>query len=188
MNLNNLTIKAQEAVQELNTKPDAQLNIPYIGMDLETRQPIHLEMRIPRQLIEQKVSDRVVTDMILKHEDGSTAGVLSPHVPVVPHNLSSLWMSLMTQLLTDIHQQPQDLGHVLVVGGGAKHAMIEASLKECFGFFQTKVVMPALSTRSELVVLGASSILPQYEYNLDEGLIRLEEANTATASETKEES
>ena len=179
---------AQEAVQELNTKPDAQLNIPYIGMDLETRQPIHLEMRIPRQLIEQKVSDRVVTDMILKHEDGSTAGVLSPHVPVVPHNLSSLWMSLMTQLLTDIHQQPQDLGHVLVVGGGAKHAMIEASLKECFGFFQTKVVMPALSTRSELVVLGASSILPQYEYNLDEGLIRLEEANTATASETKEES
>ena len=81
----------------------------------------------------------------------------------------------MTQLLTGINQQPQDLGHVLVVGGGAKHAKVEASIKECFEFFQTKVVLPALSTRSELVVLGASSILPQYEYNLDEGLIRLED-------------
>ena len=170
---------AQDAVQELNTKPDAQLNVPYIGMNLETREPIHLEMRIPRQLIEQKVSDRIVTDIILKYENGSsTNSLLSPHVPVVPHSLSSLWMSIMTQLLTENNQQPQDLGHVLVVGGGAKHAMIEASLKECFGFFQTEVVMPPLSSRSELVVLGASSILPQYEYNLDEGLIRLEDTDS----------
>ena len=169
---------AQDAVQELNTKPDAQLNVPYIGMNLETREPIHLEMRIPRQIIEQKVTDHIVTDIILKYEDGSsTNSLLSPHVPVVPHSLSSLWMSIMTQLLTENNQQPQDLGHVLVVGGGAKHAMIEASLKECFGFFQTEVVMPPLSTRSELVVLGASSILPQYEYNLDEGLIRLEDTD-----------
>ena len=81
----------------------------------------------------------------------------------------------MTQLLTEQNQQPQDLGHVLVVGGGAKHNLIEKSLKECFSFFQTEVVLPELSTRSELVALGASSILPQYEYNLDNGLIRLEE-------------
>ena len=166
---------AQDAVQELNTKSDAQLNVPYIGMDMTTRKPIHLEMRIPRKVIETKVADEIVTTMILKHEDGTSESILSPHVPVVPHNMSSLWMSLMTQLLTGLNQQPQDLGHVLVVGGGAKHAKVEASIKECFEFFQTKVVLPALSTRSELVVLGASSILPQYEYNLDEGLIRLED-------------
>jgi hypothetical protein len=169
-----LRLAAQEAVQEFNTQPQAQLNVPYIGMNLETREPIHLDVRVPRQLIEQKVVDRIVTEMILKHEDGSAAGILSPHVPVVPHNLSSLWMSLMTQLLTQVHQQPKDLGHVLVVGGGAKHPLMERSLKECFGFFDTPVVLPDLATRAELVALGASSILPNYEYHLDTGLIRLE--------------
>lgn len=173
-----LRLAAQEAVQEFNTKPQAQLNVPYIGMDLATREPIHLDLRVPRQLIEQKVVDTIVTDMILKHEDGSSESILSPHVPVVPHNLSSLWMSLMTQLLTEQNQQPQDLGQVLVVGGGAKHNLIEQSLKECFGFFQTEVILPELSSRSELVALGASSILPQYEYNLDNGLIRLDTAET----------
>ena len=164
----------------MNTKPQAQLNVPYIGMDLESREPIHLDLRVPRQLIEQKVVDTIVTDMIVKHEDGSSASILSPHVPVVPHSLSSLWMSLMTQLLTEQNQQPQDLGHVLVVGGGAKHPLIEKSLKECFGFFQTEVVLPELSTRSELVALGASSILPQYEYNMDNGLIRLDDGEAQT--------
>ncbi|CAB9499231.1 protein DnaK [Seminavis robusta] len=176
-----LRTAAQEAVQELNTQPQAQLNIPYIGMDLETREPIHLDLRVPRQLIEQKVADAIVTDMILKYEDGSSSSILSPHVPVVPHSLSSLWMSLMTQLLTGINQQPQDLGHVLVVGGGAKHQMVESTIKECFGFFQTEVVLPALSTRSELVALGASSLLPQYEYHFDKGLVRLEGEATAEA-------
>lgn len=171
-----LRIAAQEAVVEFNTKPQAQLNVPYIGMDLQSREPIHLDLRVPRQLIEQKVTDTIVTEMILKHEDGSTDSILSPHVPVVPHNLSSLWMSLMTQLLTELNQQPKDLGHVLVVGGGAKHNLMEKSLKECFGFFDTEVVLPELSTRSELVALGASSILPQYEYTLDLGLIRLEDS------------
>jgi Hsp70 protein len=174
MSWQRLCLAAQAAVQELNTQPQTQLNVPYIGMDLETRQPIHLDLRVPRQLIEQKVTDTIVTEMILKHENGSTSSILSPHVPVVPHSLSSLWMSLMTKLLTDIDQQPQDLGHVLVVGGGAKHSLVERSIKECFAFFQTQVVSPTLSTRSELVALGASSLLPNYEYHFDKGLARLE--------------
>jgi Hsp70 protein len=84
-----LCLAAQAAVQELNTQPQTQLNVPYIGMDLETRQPFHLDLRVPRQLIEQKVTDSIVTNMILKHEDGSTSSILSPHVPVVPHSMSS---------------------------------------------------------------------------------------------------
>ena len=163
---------AQMAANELNTNSQATLNVPYIGMDLETKQPIHLETSVPRKLIEQKVSDHIVTDLILKHEDSSGHTFLSPHVPV--NNMSTLWMSAMTQLLTDINKLPQDLGHVLVVGGGSKHPMIEQSVKECFGFFRTKVAVPALSTRSELIALGASSILPHYEYDLESGLIRNE--------------
>ena len=165
---------AHAAVQELNTQTYTNLNIPYIGMDLETRQPIHLDMTIGRSLLEQHVTERIVNDMILQHEGKAGDVILSPHVPVITGNLSSLWMSLMTQLLTECQSQPQDLGHVLVVGGGAKHPFMVKSIQECFSFFQTSVVVPELATRSELVVLGASSILPQYEYDFEAGLIRLE--------------
>jgi molecular chaperone DnaK (HSP70) len=181
-----LRYAAQTAVQELNTNTQATLNVPYIGMDLQTKEPIHLDVRVPRQLIEQKVSDHIITDLILKHEDTSGHSFLSPHVPV--NNMSSLWMSIMTQLLTDINKLPQALGHVLLVGGGAKHAMIENSVKECFGFFRTKVAIPALSTRSELVALGASSILPHYEYDFESGLIRNEEEVGGEESDKTESS
>ena len=65
--------------------------------------------------------------------------------------------------------------NVLVVGGGAKQHLIESSVTECFGYFQTKVVLPELSRRDELVALGASSVLPRYDYDMDSGLYRREE-------------
>lgn len=155
---------AHTAVNELNTQTQAQLNIPYIGMNLETKQPEHLDERVARTVIEQKVSEKILSTI-----DDSK---LSTHIPS-PTTLPFMWMSILTQLLEVTALTPMQLSHVLVVGGGAKHAMMESSIKECFETLQgnaDNVVMPA--ARLEVVALGAAAMLPNYSYDTATGLVR----------------
>jgi hypothetical protein len=155
---------AHTALAELNTQSHAQLNIPYIGMNLETKQPEHLDERIARVVVEQKVTDKILTSI--------DEAKLSSHMPP-PTNLSFLWMSMLTQLLEVTALTPMQLSHVLVVGGGAKHALMEKSIKECFVTLQgnsDNVVVPA--SRLEVTALGAASMLPNYTYDTVSGLVR----------------
>ena len=94
-----------------------------------------------------------------------------------PTSLSFLWMSVLTQLLEVTGLTPLQLSHVLLVGGGAKHALMESSVKECFVTLQgnaDNVVVP--QQRSEMVVQGAASMLPNYRYDAYSGLVRDESA------------
>lgn len=164
MALQRIYMAAHAAVAELNTKNHAELHIPYIGMNLETRQPEHLEERVARTVIEQKVANTILTTM-----DSSK---LSPHMPP-PSSLSFLWMSMLTQLLEVTGLTPLQLSHILIVGGGAKHPLMETSIKDCFVTLQGNsdtVVVP--QERSEMVVQGASSMLPNYRYDTTSGLVR----------------
>ena len=168
MALQRVYMAAHSAVAEFNTQTHAELHIPYIGMNLETREPEHLEERVARTVIEQKVSHTILTII-----DSSK---LSTHMPP-PTSLSFLWMSVLTQLLEVTGLTPLQLSHVLLVGGGAKHALMESSVKECFVTLQgnaDNVVVP--QQRSEMVVQGAASMLPNYRYDAYSGLVRDESA------------
>ena len=80
---------------------------------------------------------------------------------------------MLTQLLEVTGLTPLQLSHILIVGGGAKHPLMETSIKDCFVTLQGNsdtVVVP--QERSEMVVQGASSMLPNYRYDTTSGLVR----------------
>jgi len=167
MALQRITMAAHDAVAELNTNMQAQLNIPYIGMDLDTKQPQHLDERVARTVVESKVANKILTTI--------EPSKLSSHMPA-PTSLPLMWMSILTQLLEVTELTPMQLSHVLLVGGGAKHALMVSSIKECFVMLQgnaDNVVVP--SSPSEMVALGAASILQNYSYDTTSGLVRQEE-------------
>lgn len=169
MALQRVYLAAHVAVAELNTNNYTVLHVPYIGMNLETRLPEHLDERIARRVIEQKVENSILTTI-----DPSK---LSVHMPP-PTTLSFMWMSILTQLLEVTGLTPLQLSHVLLVGGGAKHPLMESSVKECFVTLQgnaSNVVVP--QERSEMVAQGAASLLPNYRYNTTSGLVREGEKN-----------
>ena len=159
---------AQEAVAEFNTQTAAQIHIPYIGMDLQTKQPEHLDMRVARNVIEQMVS-RHALDMITMADNES---LLSPHMPT-PTDMPSMWMSIMTQLLEEAGMTPMQVGHFLLVGGGARQKQIESSVRETLVTLQgnaDNLIVP--EARAEVMAQGASSMLQNYDYDVVKGLVR----------------
>eukprot|EP00547_Thalassionema_nitzschioides_P016362 CAMPEP_0194251764 /NCGR_PEP_ID=MMETSP0158-20130606/26138_1 /TAXON_ID=33649 /ORGANISM="Thalassionema nitzschioides, Strain L26-B" /LENGTH=402 /DNA_ID=CAMNT_0038988989 /DNA_START=274 /DNA_END=1479 /DNA_ORIENTATION=+ len=156
---------AHAAVVELNTKSSAEVNIPYIGMNMETREPEHLEERVARTVVEQMVVEHILSTKIDESK-------LSSHIPD-PKTLPLWWMSLLTQLLEMAQMTPQQISHVLLVGGGAKHSFMEQSVRECLNSLQgadDHLVLP--QARSELIAIGASSMLQNYKYDSHVGLVR----------------
>lgn len=159
---------AHTAVAELNTQSSAEVNIPYIGMNMDTREPEHLEERIARTVVEQLVVDHILSTKIDESK-------LSSHIPE-PNTLPLWWMSLLTHLLEIVQMTPQQISHVLLVGGGAKHSLMEQSVRECLIALQgadDHLILP--QARSELIAVGASSMLQNYNYDSHLGLVRIEE-------------
>lgn len=164
MALQRVYMAAHTAVAELNTQTNAQLHIPYIGMNLETKEPEHLDERIARTVVEQKVTNQILTS--------TDESKLSTHMPA-PTSLSFLWMSIMTKLLEVTDMTPMQLSHVLLVGGGAKHKLIQTSVQECFVTLQGNADNLVIPTEpSEVVALGAASMLQNYKYDATTGLVR----------------
>jgi actin-like ATPase involved in cell morphogenesis len=169
MALQRIYLAAHAAVTEINTNSHADLNVPYIGMNMTTRQPEHLQERVPRKVIEQ-----LVESAILKNMDESK---LSSHMPP-PTNLTFMWISILTQFLEITGLTPMQLSHILLVGGGSKHPLMESTVKECFVTLQGNIdnfIIP--QERSELVAKGASSLLPNYGYDIEKGLVRQDESS-----------
>ena len=159
---------AQAAAAEFNSRANAQINIPYIGMDLATKQPQHFEASMNRTVLEQLLQEHVHNVMI-----PNTVEQLSPHVPT-PTDLQSLWTSLLTNLLEKAHLTTPP-SNVLLVGGGVKHPLVAETLKSSIDFLTgstANVVIPQIGIRSELVAMGAASILPNYSYSPNHGLVR----------------
>ena len=165
MAMQRVYMAAISAVYQYNSHTQAQIHIPFISMDMITRKPQHLDITISRSIIEQKVQEQIV--------QGLDPSVLSPALPV-PTDLATTWMSVLTHVLTHVNSSPQQVNHVLLVGGGAKQQMMERSLIKGLQALQGNadtLIVP--EGRSEVVALGAASMLPNYEYSLEKGLVRI---------------
>jgi molecular chaperone DnaK (HSP70) len=163
---------AQAAAAELNTQTRTTINIPYIGMNVKTKEPLHLTMEVSRSVVQQALQNHVQRVLV-----PNASHQLSPHLPP-PTDLSRLWTSVLTCLLENSNVTPMQVSHLLVVGGGAKQAIVSDSLTSTWTLLTGNtdgLCIPQLGMRSELVALGAASLLPNYHYNAQHGLVRNEE-------------
>jgi len=163
---------AHSAAIELNARSSTEIHIPYVGMNLETREPKHLNERTVRSVVEKCVTEKFLEQTFL------TEKFFSSHIKP-SSSLSNWFASSITKLFEDSKIMPMELTHVLVVGGGTKHPMIQTSILDGWRMLSgggdsgtTKFV---LSQRpNELVAIGASSMLQNYTYDTQIGLVRRE--------------
>ena len=114
------------AIHELSNKTRTEINIPYLTMDLETRQPKHLEVGVARAVVESEV-ETYISNFLAPHlESGDT--ILSPSFPP-PSTLSALFSSAILSLLEKTSLTPFNLRGILLVGGGARIPLVRKSLK-----------------------------------------------------------
>jgi len=171
MSLTMIQSSARSGVLELVNKTQSKIHIPFLYMGRKPDDP-HLETTISRTVLEQAVQDGWNTDTIpkLMEED-----VLSESLPQ-PKDVTSLIMSAVTKVLEESDQIPTNIERILLVGGGSRHKMFEEAFKESItaltgpSDFSTKAVIPESSVRAELTALGASSLLPNFDYDYDKGL------------------
>jgi molecular chaperone DnaK (HSP70) len=172
-----LQMQARSAVTELSSKSRVHIHVPYIFSEPGDH---HLDTTMARhvweQAIQHDIRDRLVFE--LKEADSS---VWSPHLPS-PTDMESLWTSTATQVLELAGKLPTNIDHVLLVGGASRAPLVTASLQKALYNMmgpdaQKKLVVPESALAPELTVLGAATLLPNYEYSLESGgLYRRESA------------
>jgi len=158
--LQRLYDESTKAVHELSNKTRSEINIPYLTMDLETRQPKHLEVGMSRQVVNAEFESWLKSKLVphLQREGGCSS--LSQALPP-PSNLSTLFSSTIMSALEQTSMTPMQLRAVLVVGGGARIPLIQSSMKESVGYLAgelDKLVIPEVEVLGELCVLGAQLV------------------------------
>ena len=158
------------AIHELSNKTRSEINIPYLTMDLETRQPKHLEVGMSRGVVESEadswVKNKLVPHLIQK-QSGSSNKLLSQSLPT-PTNIESLFSSVIMSLLEETSHAPNLLRAILLVGGGARIPLVQAAVKDGFvklagdiyvnggGGEPKKLIIPQGEMIEELSVLGGA--------------------------------
>jgi len=173
--LSAIQLQARAAVTELTKHTRVQVHVPYLFPDPQQH---HLDTSLSRIVLEQALQQYIrerLTPRLSLH-DTDEERVLSPHVPP-PTDLSSLLLSVLTQVLEYGNQTPQSIQHILLVGGGSKPPFLSVALRQALMLLmgsegEKKVILPDSSVKSELTVLGAASMLPGYDYSIDRGLQR----------------
>lgn len=168
--LSALQAQARAAVAELTSQTRVPVHVPYLFPDPGKH---HLDAALSRYVVEQAVNHHIRNTL---SETLPGENYLSTHMPP-PTNLESLLMSVLTQLLEASNETPMSIDSVLVVGGASKFPLVDSSIRSaCFAFMgsdaNTKLVIPEVSLRTELTVLGCTTLLPSYDYELGEGLKR----------------
>ena len=151
------------AVHELSNKTRSDINIPYLTMDLETKQPKHLEVGMSRKVVEAEFESWLKNKLVPHLQQSTSSTSLSQALPP-PTNLSSLFSSVIMSALEQTSMTPMQLRAVLVVGGGARIPLIQSSMKESVGYLglgevNKKMVIPYGEMLEELCVLGAQSFV-----------------------------
>lgn len=163
-----LQVQARQAVAELATQTRVAVHVPYVFAD-PTRH--HLETTVARAVLDQAVNAYVREQL----GRDVAADALSPHFPT-PTHLTALWTSAITQVLERAGKVPAGIDAVLVVGGGARVVLSQQSLQSAWNLLSgddaTKLKRPDPSIQSELVVVGAATIPPSFDYSVTDGLIR----------------
>jgi len=165
-----LQMQARNAASELAVKTRVAVHVPYI---FDTPGHHHLDTSVARSVFDQAVQDYVRDSLV---EQMVATDDLSPHMPP-PVDLTSLWTSVLTQVLEQSATLPAAIDSVLLVGGGAKSRIAQetvgTALQMLMGSDATnKLKRPDPSVLSELTVLGAATLLPSFGYSVHDGLVR----------------
>lgn len=145
------------ALHELSNKSRSQINIPFLSIDLQTKQPKHLDVGVPRSIVNTAV-DMFVRDRLVDYL--SDEGKLSRLLPR-PTDLKSLFSSALTTAMERTSNTPYSLRAFLLVGGGARIPLIRDAMKcavrQVAGdLFLERLVVPEGELGDELAVLGAA--------------------------------
>jgi len=155
------------AIHELSNKTRSDINIPYLTMDLTTRQPKHLEVGMARSVAEAEVETWVQNQLVphlqstsIDQTSPTNNSVLSQALPP-PTNLSTLLSSAIMSSLEQTGQAPNTLRAILLVGGGARIPLVRKAMVEGVGYLagpegEKQLIMPEGEMGDELGVLGAA--------------------------------
>jgi molecular chaperone DnaK (HSP70) len=171
MSLTLIESNARSSVLELVNKTQSKIHIPFLYMGRKPTDP-HLDTTISRTVLEQAVQDNWNTAIVPKLMDDD---VLSSSLPT-PTNATSLFTSAVAKVLEESNEMPSNIERILLVGGGSKHRMFEEACKDSISALMgpsdslNKIVLPETSVRAELTALGASSLLPNFDYDYERDL------------------
>lgn len=154
---------AKDAVLEISSGSKqnlgrVQINIPYLSMDAKMK-PMHLDLGVSAKVLEAEFKDMVAKEVVPKF--AMKQDVLSQSAQN-PSDLSSLFASMIMQVMEKTGQSPFSLNSILIVGGGARSPLIQRAIKDAVGslagqrFVEEKLVLPRDELIEELVVLGAA--------------------------------
>ena len=164
---------ARSSVLELVNKTQTKVHIPFLFMGRKPEDP-HLDVNVSRTALEQAVQDHWASEVVPKLlEDDDLSGSLPP-----PTNATTLMTSVVTRVLEEAEVTPNDIQHILLVGGGSRHPLLEEACREgiwaLMGPSPQKLVLPEGPLRAELTTMGAASLLPNFDYDYNKGLQRVE--------------
>ena len=104
---------AEQAKKELSFKMETEINLPFITIDPNTNQPLHLEKKLTRARLEEMIKD-----------------------------LIDRTMEIVKRALEEAKLTPQDINDVVLVGGSTRIPLVQQKIKEFFGKEPHKGVNP----------------------------------------------
>lgn len=145
---------AEDALSELSSSNNtrnlrAQISIPYISMDFQTRKPLHLSMGITSHLVEEEAT-RIILSANRYNNGSSTT------------TISDVLYSILLNFLEHAKITPFELDGVLLCGDGARSAIYQSCVKSALTaiagdyFVSTKLIIPPNEEAEELVVIGSA--------------------------------
>jgi molecular chaperone DnaK (HSP70) len=147
------------SLYELSNKSRSQINIPFLSIDLQTKQPKHLDVGVARSIIDTKV-ESFIRDKLTCYLLETSSTALSKNLPR-PTDLSTLFSSTLASAMEFTSSTPFSFRAVLVVGGGARIPLVKDAMKTgvrnlAGDAFLERLIMPDGEMGEELVVLGAA--------------------------------
>jgi len=102
--LQRLKEAAEQAKKELSFKMETEINLPFITIDPNTNQPLHLQKTLTRARLEEMIKDLVERTI-----------------------------DIVKQALEDAKLKPEDIDDVVLVGGSTRIPLVQRRIKEFFG-------------------------------------------------------
>ncbi|NPB07021.1 MAG: molecular chaperone DnaK [Aquificae bacterium] len=102
--LQRLKEAAEQAKKELSFKLETEINLPFITIDPNTNQPLHLQKTLTRARLEEMIKDLVERTI-----------------------------DIVKQALEDAKLKPEDIDDVVLVGGSTRIPLVQRRIKEFFG-------------------------------------------------------
>jgi len=111
--LQRLKEASEQAKKELSFKMETEINLPFITIDPDTKQPMHLQKKLTRARLEEMIKD-----------------------------LIDRTMEIVKRALEDAKLTPRDINEVVLVGGSTRIPLVQQKIKEFFGKEPHKGVNP----------------------------------------------